>query len=464
MKRYLKLLLFTSLAFFISCSKNDSNTNKPANSNSTTETKPSLFVDTFSPLSAKVGETVTINGVAFGTDINAITIKFGTAAAVNPSTATDTKLTVNVPSDATTGQITVYVGTKSYVTTSQFEVVVAESQPVTPIDYSGYNKITYTGSATLSEPRAALAAAGIGDKILFAGGGNGSLDRSYGWLRFDNVSSTVDIYTISTNSWTTAHLSQARQALAGAAAGNKIVFAGGFSSTGYSDVVDIYDVTTGIWTASHLSKPRVALTATASGNKIYFAGGEGNDLESQSTIDIYDVESNKWSTATLANGVGFNIGSASTGGKLFFVGQNFSDIYLASTFTLSDHVITSGNKSTCVGAGINGVAIFAGSDNAADILVNGVGNTWLHTKFSSAKGLCAAAAAGTKIVFAGGTDGLTYTANADVYDVNDRTFTTLQLANARAGLAGASASNKIIFAGGQNNGVSNMVDIFTISQ
>lgn len=47
------------------------------------------------------------------------------------------------------------------------------------------------------------------------------------------------------------------------------------SYTTYESAVDIYDVTTGKWNSTaHLSVPRASLAAAAAGNKIVFAGGE----------------------------------------------------------------------------------------------------------------------------------------------------------------------------------------------
>jgi kelch-like protein 20 len=53
---------------------------------------------------------------------------------------------------------------------------------------------------------------------------------------------TVDIYNANTGVWTTSQLSQARRYLAAAAAGNKIIFAGGTPDNGYSKVVDIFEL------------------------------------------------------------------------------------------------------------------------------------------------------------------------------------------------------------------------------
>lgn len=73
--------------------------------------------------------------------------------------------------------------------------------------------IIASGESDLSAPRYGLAAAGLSNKILFAGGVF-EVNTSY--------SNVVDIYDVNTGTWSTAALSQARYSLAAAAAGNKI--------------------------------------------------------------------------------------------------------------------------------------------------------------------------------------------------------------------------------------------------
>ena len=63
-----------------------------------------------------------------------------------------------------------------------------------------------------------MAVATVGDKVLFAGGSN------YDWV---DVTSRVDIYNATTNTWSTAELSVARHDLAAVTLGNKVFFAGG---------------------------------------------------------------------------------------------------------------------------------------------------------------------------------------------------------------------------------------------
>jgi hypothetical protein len=133
----------------------------------------------------------------------------------------------------------------------------------------------------LSEARNWLAAAATGNKILFAGGENNN-----------GYSKVVDIYDVLTNTWSAAQLSEARGHLAAAATGNKFLFEGGYGGNGYSKTVDIYDVTTNKWSTAQLSEARNWLAAATTGNKILFAGGINNNSQISKTVDIYDVSAN----------------------------------------------------------------------------------------------------------------------------------------------------------------------------
>lgn len=94
-------------------------------------------------------------------------------------------------------------------------------------------------------------------------------------------------------------MSQPRSGVAAAAVGNKVLFAGGSTREGVSDRVDIYDLSTKQWSTATLSYPRSSITATTIGSKVYFAGGTGRLSESYNYIDIYDHATNNWSKSVL---------------------------------------------------------------------------------------------------------------------------------------------------------------------
>jgi hypothetical protein len=265
-----------------------------------------------------------------------------------------------------------------------------------------------TGQLTtpsLSQPRSTLAAAGAGNKILFAGGATNS-----------SIFNTVDIYNSETGAWTKDTLSQARASLAAAAAGNKIVFAGGIARNGnttfYTNRVDIYDVQTGKWTEATLSHPRAQMTAISAGNKVFFAGG-GSSSSSQETVDVYDVQANKWTVIILPGNTVSTIKATTNGKQVFFMsGNNFLynklNIYDVATGNLTTVPLAqpwSGFGITPIG---NKLVMAGGSSGAGisnrlllyDIITNSFDST--SHNINERKFEPAAATVGNKVLIAGG--------------------------------------------------------------
>ena len=287
---------------------------------------------------------------------------------------------------------------------------------------------------TISVARNRLAAAAIQNKVIFGGG--------YGTA----ITNVVDMYDISTDTWTSTttnpnlKLSVARYNLAAAAAGNKILFAGG--DTGNSSaVVDMYDVSTNTWTSTStnpnlkLSFARPNLAAAATGNKILFAGGDY--LGGVDVVDMYDVSTDTWtSKSTNSNfklSVGrYNLAAAAAGNKIFFAGGLTNSTTYSSVVDIYD--ISS--------------------------------ESWSTTTLSVARSNLAAAAAGNKIFFAGGLiNSTTRSSVVDIYDISSESWSTATLSLPRSRLAGAAVGNKILFAGGEYaaNSATNIVDIYDIT-
>jgi N-acetylneuraminic acid mutarotase len=160
---------------------------------------------------------------------------------------------------------------------------------------------------TLSQARSEIAVAAAGGKILFAGGGG---------------STRVDIFDVASNSWSIAELSSVRAWIAAVASGNKIFFAGGqYLSGNSSNEVDIYDVATNAWTMSDLNRGldgADGLAAANAGNKVLFAGGNWG-VNPTDRVDIHDLSTSFWTAASLSVPRNFITG-VSTGSKAFFSG------------------------------------------------------------------------------------------------------------------------------------------------
>jgi hypothetical protein len=199
-----------------------------------------------------------------------------------------------------------------------------------------YDSNTKTWStAELSKPRYDITAVTAGDKIFFAGGVYGS----YGPGGNNNaaLSTTVDIYDASTNSWSVTSLPLPRSSMAAAAVGGKVFFAGGMVTmygTGETDRVEIYDVTTKTWSVKLLTERKFGVSAVTLGNRIYFAGGlyyyggiGGDDsVHFSDRVEIYDNASNSWTTLTLAEGK-YDLAGATVGDKIYWAGgTNYADL------------------------------------------------------------------------------------------------------------------------------------------
>ncbi|HLP35366.1 PKD domain-containing protein, partial [Lacibacter sp.] len=186
---------------------------------------------------------------------------------------------------------------------------------------------------TLSDPRKVSVVAAGGNKIIFAGGipvpsGPGP-----------NFSSTVDIYDITTNTWSTAGLSQARSGMTVATMGSKVFFAGGTGflpsgSVGLTSRIDIYDAAAGSWSAMEMPHADGLLSSLASGNKLVIVGGN--------FADIYDAGSKRWTTTNFGQ-PRYLITANNVKGKLYFAGgvTNKSTLTPTSRIDIYDPVTDS---------------------------------------------------------------------------------------------------------------------------
>jgi len=188
-----------------------------------------------------------------------------------------------------------------------------------------YDVVTQSWStAELSVPRVNIATATVGNKIFFAGGHTVNQNN---WNLFSNV----DIYDASTNTWSTAQLSEKRMDLAIGVVGNKVFFAGGLGGPGnsppsnVSKKVDIYDNSTNTWSTATLSEGRSGLSVATVGNRIYFAGGNKlNGIYTTSCtpsnrVDVYDNLTGAWSVSYLNESESYQAATA-IGDKIIWAG------------------------------------------------------------------------------------------------------------------------------------------------
>jgi N-acetylneuraminic acid mutarotase len=318
---------------------------------------------------------------------------------------------------------------------------------------------------TLSLARSEMAIASAGNKILFAGGQSPSAFSS----------SRIDIYDITTQSWSTAELSLPRIAITAIAVGNKIFFAGGYVSTfGVTARVDIYDVLSNSWTIAELSEPRVGMGAAVVGNKVFFAGGQNYSSGTNtplSNVDICDISTGTWTTAALSQSR-FDLSATTAGNKIYFAGGwNFIDGPTSDRIDIYDDATSSWSISSLSAPKSNHASIFkdgkifwaGGWDyiNLANEMINTcqVEIKDVNTQLTSFTNLFqpnanfAAFEKDSKIVYLPGSGSWDATTinKFDIYDVSSNKWSIGQLNQSIPEGAVISVNNIIYIAGGHNN-------------
>ena len=277
-------------------------------------------------------------------------------------------------------------------------------------------------------------------------------------------------------------LSKARYNIVAGAAGNKIVFAGGFYDVprcwydsgpdmpGWYDCryestrVDIYDTITHTWSIHELARYYAGTSTVTVGNKIFFSGGiDTSDREYSDTIDIYDASMNSWSTIQLSEPRA-NFSAGSIGNKVFFAGgsthspnytvSNKVDIYDVSanswsTATLSEAranptVTSVGNKIIFAGGWKGG-----GSSTVVDIY-DASSNVWSVATLSESTGFITAFTIGGEAFFIVGAPGnsIPPPRKIDVYNNNTNSWSVKEIDFFAEGFSSVVRDNKaLVFCG-----------------
>jgi len=156
-----------------------------------------------------------------------------------------------------------------------------------------YSMTTQDWSLSVQSPHLNCGVAVSGDEIYFAGGG----------YYYDVYFSAIDVYDAANNIWHHMAFKEPKTYVAGAAIGDKILFAGGFRNKGddfpnnIEDKIEIYQPSTNTWSSVPLSEARGGITSATINNKVYFAGGWNTAPSNK--IDIYDGATNTWAASTL---------------------------------------------------------------------------------------------------------------------------------------------------------------------
>ncbi|HJS55530.1 MAG TPA: PKD domain-containing protein [Chitinophagaceae bacterium] len=262
-------------------------------------------------------------------------------------------------------------------------------------------------------------------------------------------------------------LSIHRNHVAVTTAGSKIFFAGGTLPL-YDAVsrVDIYDINSQTWSTAELSMARGLIIAFAIGNQIYFAGGatgvyDGGVGNTVTRVDIYDVTSNLWSTIEAPNPVFRRLlwgpKTAIVGSKAFHTDFTF-DAGTNSWLTLPP--LTIPPRSGVAVASVGNKVFFAGGSDPWDAdrvdIYDVSSNTWSANFLSEERGFITTITMNNNVFFAGGR--WIYSSNKiDIFDSATQVWSGAHLTQATVLADAAVAGQKILFFG------NNRVDIYDVS-
>lgn len=285
----------------------------------------------------------------------------------------------------------------------------------------------------LSQARQGIAVASAGDQILFAGG----------YILNGSNSSRVDIYDLTRQAWSTAELSEARYAIAAVANGNKILFGGGEIGDGSvpSRTVDIYDAETSQWKQTALSIAGNGIAAAAVGNKVLFAGGDAGvtlswpaNWQRTTRVDIYDLTTTSWSTASLHTVRRAGHAAVTANNKVYFSGgESWPSDPVPGTWFCS---------------------------NTIDVYDNAT-NSWSTSFLTEGRLGHAGIAANDKVIWAGGLTGsfpaIAGTCSAEIHNLTTGEVSVQRLASPGYRTA-VQKGNQIIFSAGTDT-----LDVYDLS-
>lgn len=220
----------------------------------------------------------------------------------------------------------------------------------------------------------------------------------------------------------------------------------------------------GQWTKGKLSDPRSGLSACVLGSKIYFSGGlKSLPYNASQRIDIYDAEANVWSQDSFSKPY-YSVAAKTYENKAYFActSLNEDNIEILDMATgLWETVkipLQGGDKSFEI---FDDKIYLEGSGNAQIYDINS--KTWSSQKLSVYRGNMEILKAGNKVIFAGGNEPNNFISNkVDVFDLTTKTWSTTKLSQERSDIAAITFEGKAYFAGGYRDdySVTNRIDIY----
>jgi N-acetylneuraminic acid mutarotase len=164
--------------------------------------------------------------------------------------------------------------------------------------------------------RSGLGVAVVNGKIYAIGGDDGN-----------NV---TEEYNPITNIWTAKKpMPTGRDRFGMAVYQNKIYVIGGATADGFTAVNEVYNPLTNTWeTKAPMPKgSRAELTASVVNGKIYVVGGYffGTYLVSSNVLEVYDTETDTWTTKTPMSTAVYSCSSAVVNNKIYVIENSFSE-------------------------------------------------------------------------------------------------------------------------------------------
>jgi kelch-like protein 20 len=221
-----------------------------------------------------------------------------------------------------------------------------------------------------------------------------------------------------------------------ASAGNKVFFAGGTDNHYQaSSKIDIYDTQTNTWSTSGLSEPRSNISTQIAGDKIFFAGGSnGSSWAPRATVDVYDINTGLWSVSSMREPK-TEMNSFAIGSKIFWAGgtsinySNYYGNYTSAMVEIKD-VNTQSSSFFCLFE----PKVWWGNDQKAVQKNNQI------------------------VFFIGNGNGVSNSNRFDIYDMVNNSWSIGVLNQNIVGASVISVNNTIYVAGGYTNGsLSNLV-------
>ena len=291
----------------------------------------------------------------------------------------------------------------------------------TPIAPPGY---TLSGSFSAANLWASIAPMPTARRYLAAAAVNGKIYAIGGNDANGNILNTVEVYDPNSNSWSTAaSMPTARFGLAAAAVNGKIYAIGGHDVNFYIvNTVEVYDPNSNSWSAAaSMPTARRFLAAASLNGKIYAIGGNVVltllTFHDVNTVEVYDPNSNSWSTAASMPTLRGYLAAASLNGKIYAIGGGTAN-------ALS-----------------NTVVVYDPSSNSWSVAAS----------MPTPRGSLAAASLNGKIYAIGGGTASGVSNTVEVYDPSTTSWSVAaSMATARFGLAAADANGFVYAIGGQS--------------